>query len=106
FMPIQHAGIAALAGPQDTVEERRALYERRRDRVLAALPGARSEGTFFVWWRLPDHLTAERLLLEHRVALAPGEGFGAQGQGWARISLATPDERLDVGLERLRRALT
>ena len=54
FMPVQEAGIAALTGPQDTVEERRALYEARRDRALAALAGhdARSEGTFFVWFRL------------------------------------------------------
>jgi L-glutamine---4-(methylsulfanyl)-2-oxobutanoate aminotransferase len=105
FMPLQHAGVAALRGPQETVEERRALYERRRDRLAGALLDARSEGSFFVWWRLPDGLTAESLLLEHRVAVAPGEGFGDTGAGWARISLATPDARLDAGLERLRTAL-
>ena len=56
FMPVQEAGIAALTGPQESVEERRALYEARRDRALAALAGldARGEGTFFVWFRLPD----------------------------------------------------
>jgi aminotransferase len=106
FMPIQHAAIAALSGPQETVAERRALYEARRDRVLAALPGARCEGTFFVWWPLPDGVTPELLLAEHRVAVAPGEGFGPSGYGWARISLATADERLDAGLERLRAALS
>jgi bifunctional pyridoxal-dependent enzyme with beta-cystathionase and maltose regulon repressor activities len=37
--------------------------------------------------------------------VAPGEGFGPRGAGWARISLATPDERLDLGLARLRDAL-
>ena len=107
FMPVQEAGIAALIGPQDTVEERRALYQARRDRALAALAGheARGEGTFFVWFRLPEGLTPEQLLEEHRVAVAPGEGFGAQGHGWARLSLATPDDRLDLGLERLRTAL-
>ena len=107
FMPVQEAGIAALIGPQDTVEERRALYQARRDRALAALAGheARGEGTFFVWFRLPEGLTPEQLLEEHRVAVAPGEGFGAQGRGWARLSLATPDDRLDLGLERLRTAL-
>jgi aminotransferase len=107
FIATQEAGIAALTGPQDTVEERRALYEARRDRALAALSGhdARSEGTFFVWFQLPDGLTAERLLEEHRVAVAPGEGFGAEGRGWARLSLATSDETLDRGLERLRGAL-
>jgi L-glutamine---4-(methylsulfanyl)-2-oxobutanoate aminotransferase len=104
FRPIQEAAIAALTGPQDTVEERRALYEQRRNRVLAVVPEARCEGTFFVWWRLPDGLTPESLLTDLRVALAPGEGFGPSGQGWARISLATPDDRLDTGLERLGRA--
>src|SRR5207248_2898646 len=58
FMPLQHAAIAALTGPQDSVEERRAAYERRRDRVVAALARLepRSEGTFFVWTRLPEGL--------------------------------------------------
>jgi aminotransferase len=107
FRPIQEAGIAALTGPQDSVEERRATYERRRDRVLDALAGieAQSEGTFFVWFRLPDGITVEDLLARHRVAVAPGEGFGARGAGWARLSLAVTDEVLDVGLERLRAAL-
>ncbi len=101
--PIQEAGIAALTGPQDSVEERRATYERRRDRALAALEGieAQSEGTFFVWFRLPDSVTVDHLLVEHRVAVAPGEGFGARGAGWARLSLAVGDEILDLGLERL-----
>jgi L-glutamine---4-(methylsulfanyl)-2-oxobutanoate aminotransferase len=105
FCPVQEAGVAALTGPQDTVEERRALYEARRERVLAVAPDARCDGSFFAWWRLPDGLTAERLLTEYRVAVAPGEGFGSTGAGWVRISLATPDEALDLGLARLRSAL-
>jgi len=107
FRPVQEAGIAALTGPQDSVEQRREAYEKRRDRALAALDGleAQSEGTFFVWFRLPEGLTVERLLAERRVALAPGEGFGARGTGWARLSLAVTDETLDRGLERLRAAL-
>jgi L-glutamine---4-(methylsulfanyl)-2-oxobutanoate aminotransferase len=104
FVPLQRAAVAALTGPQETVEERRALYERRRDRVLATIPGARCEGTFFVWFPLPNGLTFERLLEHYRVAVAPGEGFGAQGRGFARLSLATTDEALDEGLARLRRA--
>ena len=104
FVPLQRAAIAALTGPQDTVEERRALYERRRDRVLAAIPGARCEGTFFVWFPLPDGVTFERLLDDYRVAVAPGEGFGENGRGFARFSLATQDDALDEGLVRLRRA--
>src|ERR671923_383395 len=107
FMPLQHAAIAALTGPQDSVEEQRLAYERRRDRAVAALAGLepRGEGTFFVWFRLPEGVTAERLLAETRVAVAPGEGFGSRGAGHARLSLAVTDEVLDAGLERLRAAL-
>jgi aminotransferase len=106
FRPVQEAGIAALTGPQESVEERRATYERRRDRALEALRDveAQSEGTFFVWFRLPEGVTVEHLLADHRVAVAPGEGFGERGRGWARLSLAVTDETLSKGLGRLRAA--
>ena len=66
-------------GPQDSVEERRATYERRRDRLVAALPEPPvCEGTFYVWLRLPEGLTADRLLAEQRVAVAPGRGLRAE----------------------------
>jgi aminotransferase len=100
--PLQRAAIAALEGPQESVEERRATYERRRDRLVEALPEPPvCEGTFYVWLRLPEGLTPERLLAEQRVAVAPGEGFGPSGEGWARLSLAVPDETLELGVERL-----
>jgi len=107
FRPVQEAAVAALTGPQESVEERRATYERRRDRALAALSGveAQSEGTFFVWFRLPAEVTAEQLLAEHRLVVAPGDGFGDRGRGWARLSLAVTDETLEAGLERLAAAL-
>ena len=105
FDPLQRAVIAALEGPQDSVGARVAAYERRRDLLAAALPSpVVCEGTFFVWLRLPDGLTAERLLDEHRVAVAPGEGFGPSGSGWARISLAVDDDTIALGAERLGRA--
>ena len=104
FRPIQEAGIAALTGPQDSVADRAAVYERRRDRVLEVVDAV-SEGTFYVWFKLPDGLNSERLLIQHRLVLAPGEGFGPSGAGWARISLAVTDETLEVGLERLARAI-
>ena len=104
--PVQHAAIAALEGSQESVEERRAAYERRRDRLAAALPEAPvCEGTFYVWLRLPGGLTPERLLVEDRVAVAPGAGFGPSGEGWARLSLAVSDEVLDQGIDRLVSAL-
>jgi aminotransferase len=111
FTAVQEAGIAALTGPQDSVEERRERYQARRDRVLAALEPTRvarpvCEGSFYVWLELPEDVTVERLLTEFRIALAPGEGFGATGAGRARLSLAVTDEQLDRGLERLARAFS
>ncbi len=105
FAPLQDAAVAALTGSQDSVAERVATYQRRRDALLEALPGpVVCEGTFYVWVRLPEGLTAERLLAEERVAVAPGEGFGASGAGWARLSLAVTDEAIERGAERLARA--
>ena len=104
FRPVQEAAIAALSGPQESVAERTATYQRRRDRVLEVVDAV-CEGTFYVWVELPDGLTVEELLTEHRVALAPGEGFGPSGAGWARLSLAVSDETLEAGLERLANAL-
>jgi len=99
---LQHAATAALEGPQDSVEERRSVYERRRDRLAAALPERPvCEGSFYVWLRLPAGVTPERLLTEHRVALAPGEGFGPSGAGWARLSLAVADDLFEEGVGRL-----
>jgi aminotransferase len=99
---LQHAAAAALASPESDVEGRRAAYERRRDLVLAALPATvRCEGTFYVWLELPPHLTVDDILRGQRVALAPGEGFGSRGAGYARLSLAVPDETLRQGLARL-----
>ena len=59
------------------------------------------EGTFYAWWRLPEGLTAERLLAQARVAVAPGEGFGERGAGYARLSLALDDADLEEGVARL-----
>jgi aminotransferase len=105
FRPIQDACIAALTGPQDSVAERRDTYQRRRDRVREVLGHTVCEGTFYVWLELPEAVTFENLLDEHRVAVAPGDGFGSQGEGWVRLSLAVTDETLELGLERLARAL-
>jgi L-glutamine---4-(methylsulfanyl)-2-oxobutanoate aminotransferase len=105
FAPVQAAVVAALEGPQGSVAERVAAYQRRRDAIAQALPEPSvAEGTFFLWVHLPEGLTAERLLVEERVAVAPGEGFGPSGAGWARLSVAVDDEVVQVAAERLHRA--
>ena len=100
---LQRGLAAALDGDQMSVELRRHTYQRRRDVLVAARDDlVAPEGTFYAWWKLPDGMTAERLLIEHRVAVAPGEGFGSRGAGWARLSLAIPDEDVAEAAERLR----
>ncbi len=102
FSGLQRGLAAALDGDQATVAERRATYQRRRDLLVERVPGiAPPEGTFYAWWRLPEGLTAQRLLDEHRVGVAPGEGFGARGRGWARLSLAIPDADVAEAADRL-----
>jgi L-glutamine---4-(methylsulfanyl)-2-oxobutanoate aminotransferase len=110
WVGIQRGLIAALRSDQADVAQRREVYERRRDLLTGALtaagaPTAPARGSFFVWWRLPDGLTPERLIAEHRVGVAPGEGFGATGAGWARLSLALPDGTLAEAAARLSSAL-
>jgi L-glutamine---4-(methylsulfanyl)-2-oxobutanoate aminotransferase len=98
---LQHGLVAALSGDQSHVDERFEVYRRRRELLVSRLRLPAPEGTFYAWWRLPDGLTAERLLAERRVSVAPGEGFGARGAGYARLSLALADADLAEGVDRL-----
>jgi aminotransferase len=99
---IQHGLIAALTGDQGHVRERFEVYRRRRDVLVSRVKGLPApEGTFYAWWPLPEGFTAERLLAEQRVAVAPGEGFGSRGAGHVRLSLALSDEDLEEGADRL-----
>jgi L-glutamine---4-(methylsulfanyl)-2-oxobutanoate aminotransferase len=93
--------VAALTGDQGHVRERFETYRRRRAVLVDGLGLEPPEGTFYAWWRLPEGLTAERLLAEARVAVAPGEGFGTLGAGYARLSLALDDADLEEGVARL-----
>jgi aminotransferase len=107
---LQRGLVAALTSDQSDVAERHEVYRARRDRLVGALRDAGAdlavpEGTFYAWWRLPDGLTPERLIAEARVGVAPGEGFGSRGAGWARMSLAVPDEDVDEAARRLAAAV-
>lgn len=113
---IQRAGIAALTGPQDTVESMVAELRRRRDDVVTALraiPGVRCAtpaGAFYAFPDVSDALAAsgltapqlaDRLLEEHGVALLPGNGFGPAGASHFRISFAGTAGAVRDGLARL-----
>jgi len=107
---IQRMAIAALTGPQECVAEHNAVYQRRRDRLVEALRslGLRvrtPKASLYVWARVPEGFTsasfAERLLDDLAVVVTPGSGYGQQGEGYVRLSLTVPDERLEEGLRRL-----
>ena len=107
---IQRMGIEALSAPLDSVEERNAVYQRRRDQVvgvlldlgLAVKPPMAS---LYIWARVPDGYTSadfsERLLEERNVLVTPGTGYGKHGEGYVRLSITISDRDLQVGLDRL-----
>ncbi|MDZ4169423.1 MAG: LL-diaminopimelate aminotransferase [Coriobacteriia bacterium] len=114
FTAVQDAAIEAMLGPQDDVVEMSKLYQRRRDLVMDALDSiglsARTpKGTIYVWARIPEGTTsaeyAGRVLDEAGVIVAPGSAYGPDGEGYIRISLATPDDRLVEALERIKTSL-
>jgi LL-diaminopimelate aminotransferase len=111
---VQRATVAALAGPMDHLAEMQEIYRRRRDVVVETLNELGWDlkaplGSFYIWFPTRDGLSSEEfcaLLLDRAgVVVAPGAGYGAQGEGWARISLTVPDDRLEEAMDRLRSAL-
>ena len=114
FEAVQLAGAAALTGPRGPLEEMNAIYARRRDLVVKALAAIGVEldaplGTIYVWAPVPEgHSStsfAELVLEEAGVVVSPGSMYGPSGEGFFRISLTTPDERLAEAVERLREHL-
>ena len=107
---IQHAAIAALLGNQDCIAEHNAIYQRRRDKVVKTLKklGLKVDlpkASLYVWARIPEGYTSiefcTRLLDEAAVVVTPGSGYGKYGEGYVRLSLTTPDDRVKEGLARL-----
>ncbi len=109
---IQHAAIEALLGDQDCIAEHNAIYQRRRDLVIKTLAkiGLRTKpprASLYVWARIPEGYTSldfcTKLLDETSVVVTPGSGYGKNGEGYIRLSLTTPDDRLEEGLSRMER---
>ncbi len=105
FTPIQVASIAALEGPQQCVADITSIYKARRDVLVPGLnklgwPVELPKATMFAWARIPEQYRAlgsvefsKKLLLEAKVAVSPGVGFGEHGDGHVRFSLIENEER-------------
>ncbi len=106
FTPIQAAACAALNGPQDIVESNRNLYRKRRDVMVEAFGRAgwdipSPSASMFAWAPLPPSLAemgslefSKKLLTEAEVAVAPGVGYGEEGEGFVRIAMVENEQRL------------
>src|SRR3954452_14376273 len=106
FTPVQAAACAALNGPQDIVAANRALYKKRRDVLVdsftrAGWPIPVPEASMFAWAPIPERFRelgsmefAKRLLTHAHVAVAPGVGFGEEGEGFVRLALVENEQRL------------
>jgi LL-diaminopimelate aminotransferase len=114
FEAVQLAAAAALDKGDDAVREMCSIYARRRDLVVDALKAigvdvTSPKGTIYIWAPVPDgHTSAsycELVLEESGVVVSPGGAFGPNGEGFFRISLTVPDERLTEAVERLRSSL-
>jgi alanine-synthesizing transaminase len=117
FTPIQVAATAALNGPQDCVEEMRALYKSRRDVLVKGLASIgwqipSPNASMFAWAPIPPRFKSmgslefsKLLLREAKVAVAPGIGFGEYGDGHVRIALVENEHRIRQAVRNIKKFL-
>ena len=112
FTAIQLAGIAALEGPQQYVSDMCRLYQERRDCLVSGLNALgwkinKPKATFYIWIKIPvksKSIDFAALLLDKAdIVATPGVGFGKYGEGYIRMALTVPKERMVQALERLKR---
>ena len=118
FTPIQAAACAALNGPQDIVETNRQLYQKRRDVLVDAFGRAGWEipspaASMFAWAPLPPALKdmgslefSKQLLTHAKVAVAPGVGYGEEGEGFVRIAMVENEQRLRQAARNVKKYLS
>jgi LL-diaminopimelate aminotransferase len=115
FDALQRAGIAALEGPQDHLRTTVERYRARRDLLCDGLKSMGiviepPRGSIYLWVPVPAGHSSESfttfLLDEAAIVVAPGTGYGPGGEGFVRFSLTLADERLEEGVERLRKVVT
>ena len=117
FTPIQAAACAALNGPQDIVEKNRELYQKRRDVLVESFGRAgwdipSPKASMFAWAPLPPALKemgslefSKQLLTHAEVAVAPGVGYGEEGEGYVRIAMVENEQRLRQAARNVKRYL-
>lgn len=112
FKPVMEAAIKALALPDSWYREINAVYSNRRkvaEKIMDELGCVydKDQRGLFLWGRLPENENdsasfAEKILHEARVFIVPGFIFGSNGEGFIRISLCSPEERMKIALQRIK----
>jgi len=111
FMAVQFAAIAALEGPDSHLEETLSAYRQRRDAIVDGLNSLgwkvpRPKATFYLWAPVPPGYTSielSKLLLEKcDIVTTPGVGFGPNGEGYIRMALTVPVERMKEAVARIK----
>jgi LL-diaminopimelate aminotransferase len=114
FNAIQLASVKAMDEGDPDIERMLAIYHRRREMVLRAFAEMgiivkAGDGTFYLWIPIPDRLSslefATKLLENAGILVTPGTAYGRYGEGYFRLSLTVPDDRLEQALERIRRTI-
>jgi len=114
FRPIQYAAIEALHLPHSWLEQRNAIYRRRRDLLVdgcsaLGMRAQRPQAGLYVWAEIPQGFTsrdfANWLFDKTGVFITPGTNFGRAGEGYVRITLTAPEERIETALKRMQAAL-
>ena len=115
FYPMPLATIAALEGNKDFMKRRNEMYQERRNAVVRGLNECgidvdKPKGTFYIWAPLPDGVKESKewcfkILDEIAVWMIPGSMYGKHGEGYFRIALTHPKERLEEAMERLKKVL-
>lgn len=110
FQAVQYAGIAALTGEQKCVEQRRAIFQERRDIFVDGLQKIgwkveKPKASFYVWAEIPPRYTsmhcASVLLERAGIVATPGIGFGPSGEGYVRFALTQDKARLQETIKRI-----
>ncbi len=111
FQAIQEAGVVALDNYKLGLEERKKVYQDRRDIFCAGLDEiglgyTKPIATFYVWFEVPNGYSskdfASKLLQECGIVVTPGNGFGRYGEGYSRASTTFETERIRQACERLK----
>lgn len=111
FIAIQKAAAHALMSDQSTVIDNNHIYYRRMKKMLESLrkvgiKAKEPKGTFFIWAQVPKQYSStqftEKLLNDAGVIITPGNAFGTAGEGYFRISLSVPSERLNEAVKRMK----